>query len=206
MKKVLFLAAAVACTTFSFAQEKKMATSSAISFGVKAGVNLSNFSESVPSGEDKEDFSSKIGLNAGVFATFHLSNSFAIQPELTWSTMGVKEKEDGSDAKMPLNYLTLPVLAKYTFAGSGFSLYAGPQVGFLLSAKVKGDGASVDIKDSFKSTDFGAVAGLEFEIPNTKLNISGRYQFGLANIAKDAPDGYKLKNTAATFTVGYRLF
>lgn len=202
MKKSFLLLAAIAfASVASFAQTTSTVTASPVSFGVKAGINLANLSAK-STGSDFENLKSKIGLNAGVFATFHVSESFGIQPELAWSTLGAKAKE--GDTKLAFNYLTLPVLAKYTFTGSGFSLLAGPQIGYLLSAKAKGDGADQDIKDFLKSTDFAGVAGLEFQIPNTKFNIAGRYQFGLSNILDADGDG-KLKNNAATFTVGYRF-
>ncbi|GGH64986.1 hypothetical protein HNQ91_002178 [Filimonas zeae] len=210
MKKSLLLVAAFACTgLFSFAQTTS-SKSQPLSFGLKAGVNLATITGNNGAGDGK---SSLVGLNGGAFATFHVSESFGIQPELTWSTLGVKYKGTflGSNftSKQLLNYLTLPVLAKYTFAGSGFSLYAGPQIGYLLSAKLKTsneDGSgSISNKDAFKSTDFGAVAGVEFEIPNTPLNVSGRYQFGLTKIGDNTGAGDN-KNAAATFTVGYRLF
>lgn len=199
MKKLL-LTAVIACSGLSlFAQTNSTVSTSPVSFGVKAGINLANFSVS----EGELDSKSKLGLNAGVFATIHASESFGIQPELAWSTLGAKAKESGG--KQILNYLTLPVLAKYTFATSGFSLYAGPQIGFLLSAKSKLGDESISNKDQFKSTDFAGVAGLEFEFPNTPFNISGRYQFGLSNIAEGSTGDVKLKNNAATFTIGYRF-
>lgn len=211
MKKSFLLFAAMACTSLSlFAQTTNSTTSSPLSFGLKAGVNLATMT-----GDAGEDASKKmlLGLNAGVFATYHVSESFGIQPELTWSTLGVKLKEKGGngEATLKMNYLTLPILAKYTFEGSGFSLYAGPQIGYLLSVKSKiTDGTNVtegSNKDGYKSTDFAGVAGLEFEIPNTKFNISGRYQLGLTKIAKGSnSDDKGGKLNAATFTVGYKLF
>lgn len=201
MKKVLFLAAAALCTKLSFAQTK----TAPVSFGLKAGLNIAKLKVT----NSDESYGSLLGLNAGAFATIHATSTFAVQPELTWSTLGAKEKAEGITSKIVLNYLTLPVLAKYTFATSGFSLYAGPQIGFLLSAnsKVSSDEGSIktSIKDQIKSTDFAGVAGVEFEIPNTKLNISGRYQLGLSNIAKDSDGDSKVKNNAAIFTIGYRF-
>lgn len=192
MKKSFLLLAAIAFAGItSFAQTTSTVTESPVSFGLRAGINLAKISgESQSSG-------TLIGLNAGAFATFHLSSSFGIQPELAWSTLGAKQDDD----KLVSNYITLPVMAKYTFANSGFSLLAGPQIGVLLSAKLKLNGQSIDNKDAYKSTDFAGVAGAEFEIPNTKLNISGRYQFGLSSVAKNGD----VKNNAATFTVGYRF-
>lgn len=204
MKKLL-LTAVIACSGLSlFAQTNSTVSTSPVSFGIRAGVNLSKSTGDAPAGVSTK---SLLGLNAGVFANFHLSESFGIQPELAWSTLGDKTEGNipglgNAKYKTVLNYLTLPVLAKYTFTGSGFSLYAGPQVGFLLSAKQKSGDVSGDVKDSFKSTDFAGVAGAEFEFPNTPFNISGRYQFGLTKVLEAGSDS---KINAATFTLGYRF-
>lgn len=44
-------------------------------------------------------------------------------------------------------------MAKF-YVADGFSLELGPQVGFLMSAKVEGEGESEDIKDFVKGIDF----------------------------------------------------
>ena len=58
-------------------------------------------------------------------------------------------------------------------------VFAGPAVGFLLSAKDSGE----DVKDYFKSTDFGADLGLGAEIALGKMKalIDFRYYMGLTN-------------------------
>src|ERR1700749_475310 len=128
MKKIMLTAAAVMAFAFSNAQETK--------FGVKAGLNLVTLTGAV------EDASAKVGFNAGGFAEIKLSEKFAIQPELLFSTQGYKYKETGSDAdysyeeKLNLGYLNIPVMAKF-YVAQKFSIEAGPQLGILLSAKAK---------------------------------------------------------------------
>lgn len=199
--------AAIALTSVaSLAQTTSTETKTPVSFGIKAGINIAQQSGVTSFSIDSK--SSLIGLNAGAFATLHLSDHFGIQPELAWSTLGIKAKTIGStgspshDAKQLLNYLTVPVLAKYAFTGSGFSLYAGPQIGFLLSAKYKQQGATLSNKENFKNTELAGVAGAEFEFPHTPFNISGRYQMAITKAEKS---GASARNNAATFTVGYRF-
>ena len=75
MKK-LFLGAAIAMSSLTFAQQ----------FGLKAGMNVSSLSKDASMSDTK----SKIGFNAGVFMNAPLAESFSIQPELLYSQMGNK--------------------------------------------------------------------------------------------------------------------
>jgi len=195
MKKVILLLAAGFIGLSAMAQTKTAAKTT--TFGIRAGVNLSTFG-----GDDADDVKSKIGLNAGVYANILISNGFSIQPELAYSQLGCKF-EDGGDIRYALDYITLPVLAKYDFSNSGFSLYAGPQIGFLATAKIKDDNDSEDVKDSFKSTDFAGILGAQYLIPSTKFGLTLRYQFGLSNIVDE--DNVDLKNNAATLGVFYNF-
>ena len=103
-----------------------------------------------------------------------------------------------------LSYLTLPVLVKYSFEDAGFGAYLGPQIGYLLSAKIKEGGVTEDIKEDVKSTDFSGIIGVEYFLP-MGVGLSARYQLGLSNVAKDTEDEGSVKNKALTFTLGYRF-
>lgn len=170
--------------------------STGVSFGVKAGLNLSNLTEKV-SGV-KVTYSSVANLTAGGYAIYHLNPSWALQAELLYNGSGAKLSGSG---KINMSYLSVPVLAKYAIASSGFSIFAGPQIGFLLSAKsIPDGGSSTDVKSSFKSTDISGVAGADYTFIGG-FNISARYQLGLSNI--DASGGGTIKNNAINFTVVY---
>lgn len=175
----------------------KETSTEGISFGVKAGLNLSNLKES--GGGMSVTYSSLAKVTAGGYALFHLNPSFGIQGELLYSGAGAKASGSG---KIVFSYLYVPVLAKYTIANSGFSILAGPQLGFLLSAKSKPDaGGSADVKSYFKSTDVSGVFGADYVLPGG-FNIGARYQLGLSDI-NNSGGGTTIKNTAFNFTVGY---
>lgn len=93
-------------------------------------------------------------------------------------------------------------MAKY-FITDAFSIEAGPQIGFLTSAKLKGEGENEDVKDDFNSTDFGLNAGLGYNVTEN-INLGLRYNFGLSNIAKDSDDD-KITNTNFSFAVAYKF-
>lgn len=194
MKKVILSAAAVLLiVTAGLAQ---------VSFGVKAGINLAN--QKFKSSGSTETGDAKIGFAGGGFAEIGVSENFAVQAELLYSQMGAKQKDPSSGATFSsnLDYIAIPVLAKYK--NSGFGVYLGPQIGILASAKYKGNGESVNAKDSYKGIDFSGVAGVEYTF-EPGIVISARYLLGLANIAKNTNSGDKLTNSAFNFTVGYKF-
>jgi hypothetical protein len=199
MKKSFLFAIALSVFSFAYSQTSR----SPIGFGVKAGVNFAKLKTETGNIESKTG--SQTGINAGVFAEIPAGMNFTIQPELTYSSMGYEIENSLGSAKGKYTYLSLPVLLKYTFPGSGFGVYAGPQIGYLLSADREVNGTTTDVKDQLRSSDFSAVFGSEFTIPNTGFVISGRYQLGLKNIMKNPPAGYSTKNNTATVTLGYRF-
>jgi len=104
-----------------------------------------------------------------------------VQPELVYSAQGAKYEMSGISAKVALNYLNLTPLLRYN--SSGFFVGVGPQIGFLMSAKTKVDGADdEDIKDNLKGVDFAAAiaAGYEFE---NGFGFYARYNHGLSTIS-----------------------
>jgi opacity protein-like surface antigen len=194
MKKLLLAAAfAVATMGLSNAQD--------VSYGVKAGLNLANFG-----GDDEvtEGFEGLTSFHIGGFAQIGISEKFMIQPELVYSQQGAQDDED-SDFKLRLNYLNLPIMAKYMVA-DGFSLEAGPQVGFAISRKFTDGDDDVDADDEIKALDFGVGVGAGYELPSG-LMFSVRYNLGLANLLEDDFGGedFSLNNNVLQVSVGYKF-
>jgi len=179
MKKLL-LSAVIAVFAMSNlnAQEVK--------FGAKAGVNFASLS-----GDDVEGFDGRTSFHVGAVAEIGISEKFAVQPELVYSSQGASV----GDSNLKMDYINLPILAKF-FVAEGFSIEAGPQVGFLISADAEGE----DVKDSFKSTDFSGALGLGYKL-DSGLNFAARYNLGLGNIV-DA-EGGDVKNNVIQLSVGY---
>jgi opacity protein-like surface antigen len=203
MKKVLFIAAVALLGLGNVnAQEVK--------FGTKVGLNLSNLTG------DLDNSDSKIGLNLGAFAEISLSDKFIFQPELLFSSQGAKSEESDNDISieqtLKFNYLNMPLMIKYGVTDK-FALEFGPQLGFLLSAKAKVEGTfdgetiseEEDIKDSFKSIDFGLNFGASFDV-SENIMIGARYNLGLSDITDgEDDDDFKVKNAVFSFSVGYRF-
>jgi hypothetical protein len=219
MKK-LVLSAAVALMAIT-ANAQDATTSTDITFGAKAGLNLANV------GGDIDDADSKLGFHVGGYAEFMVSEKFSVQPELVFSQQGYKFEESytedfggeeiriSEEAKTKLNYLNLPVMAKF-YVADGFSLEVGPQVGFLLSAEEEYEGTATfedgstesiseteDIKDFVSSIDFAVGVGAGYKLDGG-LNFAVRYNLGLSNINDfEGSDDFKAQNNVFQFSVGY---
>ena len=180
MKKIILTAVAVFAFSFANAQDTK--------YGVKGGLNMSN---------NSADGSKSItSFHLGGFAQFKMNDKFAIQPELLYSAQGAKT----DFGTLNLNYINIPVMAKYNVADA-FSIEAGPQIGFLMSATF----ASVDVKDTCNSTDFGFNLGAGYDL-NETMSLGLRYTMGLSNVEKDvAGQASNSKNSNIQLSFGYKF-
>jgi len=171
MKKIILSAIAIMAFAFTNAQSTR--------FGVKGGLNISSIV-----GGDVRDANALVGFHVGGLAEIHVVEKFYIQPELLFSTQGSKfDGGFGPDGDVKLNYLNIPVLAKYYIVDKKFSVEAGPQLGILLSAKANG----YDIKDDTKSVDFGFNFGAGYSFTDN-LSVGIRYTVGLSPIWDDNID------------------
>jgi hypothetical protein len=180
MKRLIcMLGLGVLFTAYSFAQ---------IGLGIKGGVNFANVS-----GTDAPPNAKTLtGFAAGGYLEISLPLLFTIQPEILYSQKGTTYDQSifGTNVKVTakLNYLEIPVLVKYSFPVPVVkpSLYAGPAMGILLSAKAKAEAAGQsqeeDIKSQTTSTDFGLVVGASANIAIITVDV--RYTLGLTTIDK----------------------
>jgi hypothetical protein len=166
-------------------------------FGIKGGLNASSLTF-----EGNSDMQSKIGFNVGLLAHIHTGNEFwAFQPEVYYSSEGAKSKSN-SNVSLDLGYINVPVLIQYMF-NNGFRLEAGPQVGFLMSAKSKLDDNSTDIKKNMQSAVFSIPLGLGYLTMNG-LGFDARYNFGISNIYKSTA-GPKTRSNVFQFDIFYQF-
>jgi len=165
-------------------------------FGFRGGVNFANFNDRPESFEPD----SRTGFMVGTYFNFKVPASpISIQPEALYSQKGLET----SGTTLKLDYLEIPVLAKFHFAPGPIqpNVYFGPYAGFVLNSEVTGNNLSFQVDDA--QTDFGGVvgAGADINAGITKLNIGVRYSFGLT----DAIDGAQGKNSALSIVAGINL-
>ncbi len=164
-------------------------------FGVKGGVNIANWG-----GEDadEEGKSALVGFYFGAFYNIEAGEHFSVQPEAVFSLQGVKYKESGIEVKIPTSHINITALLRYNAEG-GFFVGVGPQIGFLMSAKIKAEGEEEDVKDSFKGTDIAAAIAIGYEL-ESGLGFYARYNHGITQI----PDEDDVKVFNRVFSIGLR--
>lgn len=187
MKKTILFAAAIVLTQLLNAQRNS------VEWGIKGGVNAANFKI-----EPSFNSDSRIGLHLGGLAHIHVSEHFAIQPELMFSGQGA---DYGNDREDKFNYLNLPVLAQVMF-GEGFRVQTGPQAGLLVNAKSENGNAESDIDDNFNRGDFAWTFGGGY-LSRSGLGLDVRYNLGISNISKD--NDVDIKNRVWQFGLFYQF-
>lgn len=197
MKSLLVAVVAILAVTSLNAQENKL------TFGVKAGMNLSNFTGDA-------DMDAKIGFNAGVTMDYAITNEMYVLTGLELNSKGAKQSLEGDKVTMNLLYLQLPVHFGYKLQvaeATKLVFHAGPYVGFGVagksSATVDGEKVKEDSfgDEGFKRFDFGLGLGVGAEFG--KIGVGLGYDFGLLNII-DA-DGASVKNGNFYVSVGYKF-
>ena len=169
------------------------------SVGIKGGLNLSTISTDV--GSDKNLIP---GFHVGVFNKFAFSESFALQPELLFSTKGLKINYDESsimngETRFNTYYIDLPIYLVFNLS-EAFLIQAGPYLSYLISAKVKTDADVLGFfeidtekeldRKNFNAFDYGVSAGISFNID--PLVIGANYSMGLNPVAKENEPPRKL--------------
>ena len=187
MKNLFLAAIAVFTIGATSAQDMK--------FGAKAGLNLANIS-------GDSDNSVRTAFYVGGLAEIKISDKFAFQPELLYSSQGSVSKSI-SDVSVQFDYLNIPLMAKYMVA-EGFNLEVGPQIGILLASKVKASSVSVDFKEFTNTVDFGLNFGAGYEI-NENLEIGARYGLGFTNVLKDTVTKIDNKNSVIQIGVAFKF-
>jgi hypothetical protein len=184
MKKILLLAV---LTVLGFTN----VNAQKIKFGAKGGLNFASIS-----GDNTQGSDLVTAFNFGVLSEIPISDTFSFQPELMYSGQGYSF----NDNTIALSYLNIPLMGKY-YLTKGLSIEAGPQLGFLLSAKNE----TTDVKDSFNPFDFGVNFGLGYKLDNG-LNFGVRYNMGLTDINDLPNSSSNNKNSVFQLSVGYFFF
>jgi hypothetical protein len=230
----------------SFAQTR-------IDIGIKAGLSIPNLTSGDGDNPINSGYGSRLGPDAAVHVEFHFSKMFSLQPQLEYSSQGGKKNGDQAFTPPPemlalfppgqapqylyanykseakINYLMLPVLAKYRFPmGSRWEIYvaAGPFVSYVLSAKNETKGSSEVYLDSehrqalpIGAQSFDHKEDIKDDLHRFNAGISGHFgvsrnvgkgsvfleaggNYGFVNIQKDDVNGSN-KTGAAVILLGY---
>ncbi|WP_303312347.1 porin family protein [Hymenobacter sp. BT730] len=173
-----------------------------VSLGLKAGGTLASFV-----GKQARSGGYTPGFHAGIFANIGFTNMLAFQPELLYSQKGDYQELIPNPADNKLSYVDVPLLLHVNAGGLFFE--AGPQLGFLVSAKEKYNTTTYDRKSSYNPFDLGYVTGLGYQ-RKRGLGIGLRYNGGITNIEKATTSGSttvqrNIRNSAFQLYLTYSL-
>lgn len=174
-------------------------TGTEFSFGAKMGFNVSSLSNSSLDG-------SKFSFHIGAIGEFRFNDYYGLQAEILYSRQGDYDKSGGDKTWWRVNYLNVPVLAKF-YVWKGLSLETGPQLGVALNAKVKYKTGGTEIKadlDHLNTIDFTYVIGVNYDITDC-LFVSTRYNLGLTNVFNKDKAEDKMKNRVFQISTGFKF-
>lgn len=194
MKKFIVIVLIICCATTNAQKSKK---DEGIVFGIKGGLNISNLIG------DIQDTSIRTSVHLGVLSEIIVSDHFSIQPEILYSGQGFSGRDTPGFSRSKYDYINLPVLAKI-YVAEKLSVEAGPQIGFLLSAKERTTDDNITIPNQ-KAVDFGLNLGLAYDLKNGVF-FQSRYNLGLSNVnSGPTSNGVKYANSVIQLSVGVRL-
>jgi len=193
MKRTILLLISICSISTAFSQS--------ISPGIRIGANLSDWNVTGASGTGLKTLS-LTNPEIGVFVNFKTSRSFSVEPGVIFTTAGATFKYDADETDFNLTYLQVPVLAKYNLS-KRFTLFAGPQVGFLLKATAKtGANDKEDAKTLFKKSDVEVSTGMQYNFP-IGISMGLKYATGLTAIYSTADE--KIKNYSFGVNLAYQF-
>jgi hypothetical protein len=182
--------------------------------------------------EDGEKFPARLGFQMGATWQVPVTDRLNFEPGLSYAhrSVGYESEEYGYEVpgdgtggsysytygqKKTLHYLEMPLFVNGSVM-DGLDLYGGPQVAFLLGAKVvnESNGQTTSTEkgtDGLNKVDLGLAAGARYRIPNTFFSVSLGYYHGLSNLnSKSEYAGYgydepKYRTRAARLGIQYNF-
>ncbi len=182
-----------------------------VEYGVRTGLNISTFVGDFSN--NVQDLSARANFHVGGVLELHLLERLSLQPELSYSRQGVvfdqfltfNAGSSETSSTIKLDYINIPLLAKFYVVKDVLSLGCGPQLGIRVNAEQEVRGGSVvfpeaDISDFFEPIDLS----LDFELAaklESGLNFGLRFGLGLTNI--NDVETVDDKNAVFQLSVGY---
>jgi len=221
MRRLLVAVVSVALLLALFPGESSAQTE--LHYGLKGGVDVSKLRGDFfdPFLSDVS-FDHQVGFVFGGFVAWQLNDIVALQPEFLWV-----RKTSEAEASLPeiglsqtirptLDYIEIPLLVRFSPTTEGSIdpiFYAGPSLGFNVSAKLKtranGEEDVEDISNQIRGLDVGIVVGGGIIFGEGRLRYStvrymleGRLTTGYTDILVDEEAGGSAGNFKnSTFSI-----
>jgi Outer membrane protein beta-barrel domain len=200
-----------------------------VKYGVRAGVNMANWqgdavksiNSIVNATNGYLDTKGRTGFFAGGYVNLPIAKGISIEPGLLYSQKGYTLNGDievpalkflgaNASAQVQSHYIDIPVLVRAEVV-KGLSVYAGPQVSYLVKNNLRVDAgvlgisllrSNLDIADQFKRLDMGIVAGATYKFANG-FQVQAGYDYGLSRV--DANGSFKSFNRVIKVGIGYEF-
>ena len=172
MKKIIIISIAFFLSISTFSQMK---------YGIKAGVNVSQYS-GIDMGNGTGPAAGSglaYGFHAGVFANYSFGHLLGIQPEALFSMQG-GTRNGGTDR---FSYINVPLLLEIKPFKSCLSFLAGPQFGYCVSRSFVDNGVYFSNNDYYTDFDFAIPVGMKCALTE-HLSLELRYYIGLIRSLK----------------------
>jgi hypothetical protein len=171
----------------SYAQRNESSSQSKITYGIKAGLNISSIYDT---NNESFDADHKLGLAAGVFVSMPLGRVFGFHPEVLFSQKGYKTSGAylgviGYEFTRTSNFLDIPLMIAFK-PTSVFTVVAGPQISYLMYQK-----------DVFTSGELSEEQTRDFENDNLRKNtlcFLGGFDLNAYPIVIGARAGWDVQN------------
>lgn len=124
-----------------------------------------------------------IAYNFNGYVGYKKSDLWGLSIEPGFIQKGGRQKSSNDYIRFNLNYIQLPILFDYYFVDK-FYISIGPELSYLINAKVKSKDSSNDITDLYDNRfELSGLVGINYKIID-KLDIGLRYNHGLTYTSK----------------------
>ena len=194
-----------------------------LNYGIEFGANATNLTY-----ETNYDFwhpQTRYSMNAMFFTQAHLNSFISVKSGLRFVRLGSHiEYEDyvlsaqlvhvKGKHEVIQSYLSLPVKIQFNLPSIPFFAFAGPEIGYLLSAEMQSNQESPDqynremgitSKLHRYNVALNIGIGYRFNLINQNFYISTQYSYGLSKIGKDEYWGSNWKTNEISLNLGYQL-
>lgn len=169
-----------------------------VDFGVKAGLNLNDFGQSVEDEAFEIPTKMRPGFHIGVVVDYGLTEALSLTSGLTYIVKGTSldleenlDNGESVDGSSYINFAYLEIPINLTYRKNNFSVFGGPYIGLGIGGKLK--------SDYTLTTDFGS-----FDV-NEETKIKPAYgEINSGDLAIDE-DAYNGLDFGINLGVGYEV-
>ncbi|MDQ3534872.1 MAG: PorT family protein [Bacteroidota bacterium] len=203
MKKLILVVMAVFFYELSYGQF--------FNVGPKFGVSQSTVrAEQTLNNIQYETGDAVFGYHIGGFLRFHPGEVLFIQPEVLFTSAGgsIRATEANIQRVTDINYnrLDIPILIGARFGGDvKFRIFAAPMASFLLSVNAADELGDGDVRDAYRTMNWGYQAGIGFDFWNLILDL--KYE-GHLNAFGDRIRNADVRqtNSQIILSAGFKIF